>query len=113
MKSLTEDQIQVVFNALVHYATEQENVISQNYLELDKEEIVSESERILGVIDSLMSLFINKKKIHLMSEWDKKTLENAFNRSDEIYTSEDNYVLKSGMFLGLIDGIKAIIHNKH
>lgn len=113
MKTLTEEQVKLIHSALVHYATEQEDIISQHYLDLDQEQIVAESEKILTHIDSIFSIFSNKKKLYLMSEWDKETIESAFNRSDQIYESEDNYVLKSGMFLGLIDGIKAVVQNKH
>jgi hypothetical protein len=113
MKTLTKEQIQLINAALIHYAAEQENVISKHYLDLDQEEIVAESEKILVQLDSLMSVFRNNEALLILNKRDTETLDIAFNRSDDIFASNDNYVLKSGMFVGLIDGIKAVIKGKY
>lgn len=113
MKTLTKEQIKLINDALTHYAAEQETIIAKHYLDLDQEEIVAESEKILTEIDSVMCIFRNKECLYLMSPRDRETLESAFSRSDDIFTSEDNYVLKSGMFIGLIDGIKAVIQGRY
>ena len=41
MKTLNQEQIQLIYSALLHYAAEQENIISQYYLEPDHEENVA------------------------------------------------------------------------
>jgi hypothetical protein len=113
MKTLNQEQIQLIYSALLHYAAEQENIISQYYLEPDHEENVAESVKIVDQLGHIMRLFYDKENIHIMNTKDKQTLDEAFDRSETIYTSEDNYVLKSGMFIGLIDGIKAVVQGKY
>lgn len=112
MKFLNADTIKILHNALTYYAAHQEEIISEHYLDVDHEQFVEESQKILDKLNLLSDCFGNHKAVHVLNEQDYRTVNQAFVASETIYNSSHDYVLKAGMYLGLIDGIKAIFMKK-
>lgn len=108
MKTFNENEIKVIKSALLHYAAHQEEIISSYYLDVDHEQFVQESQQILEQLNNLTEYLNDTKTVHTVKPNDFKTINEAFVTSDEIYHSNTDFVLKAGMYLGLIDGIKAI-----
>ncbi len=87
MNFLNESQVNLIHAALVHYASEQQKIISEHYFDLDQEEVVDESVKILSQIDQILDFLVNKKSLL--------------------------FIIKSGLFLRLIDAIKVVKENIH
>lgn len=113
MKTFNENEIKVIRAALLYYAAHQEDIISSHYLDVDNEQFVEESQKILEEANSLYDYFYSSKTFHTLKSDDIDTINEAFTTADRLYESSTDFVLKAGMYLGLIDGIKAIIMRKN
>lgn len=107
MKALNEEELIVLSAALNHYQRHNDTVISQYYLDDDKNQIVSDTIETIQTVANLQSNFSDNKLAFILNEEEYSNIQAAFERAEEIYTNNDNVIMKASIYLALIDTIKA------
>ena len=107
MKALNEEELIVLSAALSHYQRHNDTVISQYYLDDDKNQIVSDTIETIQTVATLQSNFSGNKFALILNEEEYSNIQAAFERAEEIYNNNDNVIMKASIYLALIDTIKA------
>lgn len=107
MNVLKETDLLVLSSALNHYQRHNDTIITQYYLDDDKNQIVSDTFEAIRSVSFLQSNFQADKPVYILTEEEYSNIQAAFDRAEEIYNNNDNVIMKASIYLALIDTIKA------
>jgi hypothetical protein len=66
MLYLTKEQIEIIRIALEHYASEQEKLIREHYLDLDHEELVDPSSQTIEKVSQILPYFNGSRSVYMI-----------------------------------------------
>lgn len=106
MKEITQEQTELLRDALSHYAKAQDDLINANYLEFDREQQVAEAQQILNRCSEIYPHFENSESIFYLNRSDILSILQFFNTADRINSSNTNQSEKSNYLMNIINTIR-------